>query len=117
MNWHDDIPTSKEFSVTNQLPTKTQIDAVQRYLEREFPGSRRRTWWDENMQAQVFELMDSDSLRRIGIDVAIFQNASDEVKELRESDFVDYIRWSRAPRRWFRVTWSDGGLHIRSKPL
>lgn len=102
--------------MTTHLPTEA-LDAIQHYLERQFPDCTRRTWWDENMQAQIFELTNSDSLCQIGIEAAIFQNPTEGVQALRESDLADYIRESRAPRKWFRVTWNDGGLHILSKPL
>jgi hypothetical protein len=108
-------PTSRELSM--KTPPKAQIDAVQSYLEREFPHCVHRTWWLESVTAQVFEFSNDEVYRRIVIEDAFFQRCPDCAEELRYSDLADYVRESRAPRRCFHIVWNENALHIRSKPL
>jgi hypothetical protein len=100
-----------------QRPTKAQTGTVQHYLDLEFPGQVKRTWWDRNQMAQVFEIFHRRGLRHIVVDLRFFQECPDYVAELRESELTDYVRESLAPERCFLVRWHDGVIHIRSKPL
>jgi hypothetical protein len=101
----------------NHHPPEAQIDAVQRYLKREFPGCIHRTWRLENVMAQVFEFSNDEVLRRIVIEDGFFRGCPDCADGLRHSDLADYIRESRAPRRCFHIVWNNNTLRIRSKPL
>ena len=98
-------------------PPEEQIRTVQLYLDREFPHQVRETWWDQNTMAQIFEISDGSVLRHIVVDLGFFQQCPDFATELRNSELVDYIRESRAPRRCFRVTWNEKAIHVRSRPL
>jgi len=108
---------SEGCSTPSYRPSTEQIDAVQHYLAREFPGAVRGTWWEATEMAQIFEMTHGEGLQHLVMTGGFWQSCPDCVAALRDSEFVDYIRETRAPRRRFCVTWQDGTCHIRSKPL
>jgi len=96
-------------------PTETQVSAVQHYLEHEFPGQVRHTWWNEDMMAQVFEVQ-GDIQRHIAVDCGFFQDCPNCAMALKESELAEYIREALSPR-CFVVRWHNHEVRVRSKPL
>jgi hypothetical protein len=96
-------------------PTETQVIAVQHYLEREFPGQVRGTWWNEEAMAQVFEVQ-GEIQQHIIVDRGFFQDCSNCTVALKESELSEYIREALSPR-CFVVRWHNHEVRVRSKPL
>ncbi|MDH3599651.1 MAG: hypothetical protein OEU26_08460 [Candidatus Tectomicrobia bacterium] len=96
-------------------PTETQVSAAQHYLEHEFPGQVQRTWWYEDVMAQVFEVQ-GEIQRHIVVDCGFFQDCQNCAVALKESELAEYIREALSPQ-CFIVRWNDDEVWVRSKRL
>ena len=98
-------------------PIETQIGAIRRYLEWEFPGQVRDTWWDENIRTPVFEVVHDTRRHHVIVDTGFIQACQDAAASLRASELADYMREARTQERRFLVLEERGEVHIRSTPL
>jgi hypothetical protein len=98
-------------------PIETQIGEIRQYLEWEFPGLVRDTWWDEDSRAPVFEVVYETACHHVIVDMGFIQSCQDAVASLRSSELADYMREARTQERRFRVLEEKGEIHIRSTPL
>ena len=98
-------------------PIETQVEAIRQYLEREFPGQVRHTWWDEATMAPVFEVAHETGCHHVIVDMEFFQAYQDVIAGLRTSELTDYMREARSQKRRFRVCEEGGEVHIRSTAL
>jgi len=98
-------------------PLETQIGEIRQYLEREFPGQVRNTWWDEDVRAPVFEVIHETGCHHVIIDTGFIQACQDAAASLRASELADYMREARAQERRFVVLAESGEVHIRSTAL
>lgn len=98
-------------------PMETQIGEIRQYLEWEFPGQVRNTWWDEDVRAPVFEVVHETGCHHVIIDAGFIQACPDAAASLRASELTDYMREARAQERRFLVLEENGEVHIRSTPL
>lgn len=100
-----------------QRPAKEHVEAVHRYLAKEFPGYVQRSWWEEDTTSQIFEIENGVVLRRLVIDGGVFWDCPDCTVALSFSDLTDYMRAIRTHTRCFYLLWQDGMLLIRSTAL
>ena len=98
-------------------PIETQIGEIRQYLEWEFPGQVRNTWWDEDVRAPVFEVIHETGCHHVIIDTGFIQACQDAAASLRASELADYMREARAQERRFVVLAESGEVHIRSTAL
>jgi len=98
-------------------PVETQIGEIQQYLEWEFPGQVRATWWDEDTRAPVFEVVHETGCHHVIVEMGFIRAYQDAVACLRTSELADYMREARAQERRFFVLEERGEVHIRSTPL
>jgi len=98
-------------------PIETQIDDIRQYLEWEFPGQVRETWWDEDARAPVFEVVHETGCHHVIVDMGFIRVCQDAVASLRTSELADYMREARAQERRFLVLEESGEVHIRSTSL
>jgi hypothetical protein len=98
-------------------PIEMQIGAIRRYLEWEFPGQVRGTWWDEDIRAPVFEVVHETRCHHVIVDTGFMRVCQDAAASLRASELADYMREARAQERRFLVLEERGEIHIRSTPL
>lgn len=98
-------------------PSETQVEAIRQYLEREFPGQVRHTWWDEATMALVLEVAHETGCHHVIVDTGFLRAYQDAIASLRTSELTDYMREARAQKRCFRVSEEDGEVHIRSTAL
>jgi len=98
-------------------PIKTQIGAIRQYLEWEFPGQVRDTWWDEDTRAPVFEVVHETGCHHVIVEMGFIRACQDAVAFLRTSELADYMREARVQERRFLVLEERGEVHIRSTPL
>jgi hypothetical protein len=95
----------------------TQIDDIRRYLEWEFPGQVRETWWDEDARAPVFEVVHKTGCHHVIVEMGFIRACYDAVASLHTSGLAKYRREMRAQERRFLVLAEGGAVHIRSTPL
>jgi len=98
-------------------PIEMQIGAIRRYLEWEFPGQVRNTWWDEDIRAPVFEVIQETRCHHVIVDTDFMQTCQDAAASLRTSELADYMREARTQERRFLVLEERGEVRIRSMPL
>ena len=98
-------------------PIETQISDIRQYLEWEFPGQVRHTWWDEDARAPIFEVAHETARHHVIVEREFLQACQDAVASLRDSELADYMRETRAQERRFRVREEEGEVHIRSTAL
>ena len=98
-------------------PIETQIGEIRQYLEWEFPGQVRHTWWDEDVRAPVFEVVHETGCHHVIIDTGFIQASQDAAASLRASELAEYMREARAQERRFVVLAESGEVHIRSTAL
>jgi hypothetical protein len=98
-------------------PIETQIGEIRQYLEWEFPGQVRNTWWDEDVRAPVFEVVHETGCHHVIVDPGFIRACQDAAASLRASELSDYMREARAQARCFLVLEESGEVHIRSTPL
>ena len=98
-------------------PIETQIGEIRQYLEWEFPGQVRKTWWDEDIRAPVFEDVHETGCHHVIVDTGFSQACQDAAASLRASELADYMREARTQARRFLVLEESGEVHIRSTPL
>ena len=98
-------------------PIETQIGEIRQYLEWEFPGQVRDTWWDEDARAPVFEVVYETGCHHVMVEMGFILACQDAVAFLRTSELADYIREARTQERRFLVLEERGEIHIRSTPL
>jgi hypothetical protein len=98
-------------------PIETQIGEIRQYLEREFPGQVRNTWWDEDVKAPVFEVVYETGCHHVIVDTGFIQACQDAAASLRASELTDYMREARTQERRFLILEASGEVHIRSTPL
>ena len=98
-------------------PIETQIGEIRQYLEWEFPGQVRDTWWDEDTRAPVFEVVHETKCHHVIVDMGFIRAYQDAVAFLRTSELADYMREARAQERRFVVLAESGEVHIRSTAL
>jgi len=98
-------------------PIETQIGEIRQYLEWEFPGQVRDTWWDEDAGAPVFEVVHETRCHHVIVGMGFIQACQDAVAFLRTSELADYMREARAQERRFLILEERGEVHIRSTPL
>jgi hypothetical protein len=98
-------------------PSETQIGEIQQYLEWEFPGRVRHTWWDEDARAPAFEVAHETGRHLVIVDTGFLQTCGDAVASLRASELADYMREARAQQRRFLIFEEGGTVHIRSTSL
>jgi hypothetical protein len=98
-------------------PIETQIGEIRQYLEWEFPGQVRDTWWDEDTRAPVFEVVHETRCHHVIVEMGFMRAYQDAVACLRTSELADYMREARAQERRFFVLEERGAVHIRSTPL
>jgi len=96
---------------------ETQIGEIRQYLEWEFPGQVRHTWWDEDARAPVFEVVHETRCHHVIVDSGFIQACEDAAASLRASELAEYMREARAQERRFLVLEERGEVHIRSTPL
>ncbi len=98
-------------------PLETQIGEIRQYLEWEFPGQVRNTWWDQDSRAPVFEVVHETGCHHVIVDTDFIQARQDAAASLRTSELADYMREARAQERRFLVLEESGEVHMRSTPL
>ena len=98
-------------------PAEPESHTIRRYLEREFPGQVRHTWWDREAQASVFEVAHEGGRHHVLVDKGALRSCQDVGAGLRTSELADYMREARTQERRFRVVAEEGTLRIRSTPL
>jgi len=98
-------------------PIETQIGEIRQYLEWEFPGQVRKSWWDEDVSAPVFEVVYETGCHHVIVDPGFIQACQDAAASLRASELADYMREARAQERRFLVLEEGGEVHIRSTLL
>ena len=98
-------------------PMETQIGEIRQYLEWEFPGQVRNTWWDEDTRAPVFEVVHETRCHHVIVDTGFIQACQDAAASLRASELAEYMREARAQERRFLVLAEQGEVHIRSTHL
>jgi predicted metalloprotease len=98
-------------------PIETQIGEIRQYLEWEFPGQVRDTWWDEDARAPVFEVVHETGRHHVIVEMGFIRACQDAVAFLRTSELADYMREARAQTRRFLVLEERGEVHIRSTAL
>jgi hypothetical protein len=96
---------------------ETQIGEIRQYLEWEFPGQVRDTWWDEDTRAPVFEVVHETGCHHVIVEMGFIRACQDAAAFLRTSELADYMREARAQARRFLVLEERGEVHIRSTPL
>jgi hypothetical protein len=101
----------------NHAITEKQINTVQHYLEREFPGQVCDMQWDRHSDMQVFEIVYETTKHRVEMPVVFFETCSNCADTLRHSELTDYMREAQAQMRRFSVVWEDGSVRVRSTPL
>jgi len=98
-----------------QQPSPQPVDAVQQYLEREFPDQVRHAGWEPELQSHVFEIAhEGGDHHQVLIGEDVVQSNRDAVGELRESELVEYLREARGQTRRFHVRKEEGAVHVRS---
>jgi hypothetical protein len=98
-------------------PIETQIGDIRQYLDWEFPGQVRHSWWDEDARASVFEVAHETARHHVIVEMGFLQARQDAVASLRATELADYMRETRAQARRFRVREEGGAVHIRSTAL
>lgn len=98
-------------------PPEPQIAAVRQYLEREFPGQVRHTWWDEATGAPVFEVAHETARHHVLVERDFLHTCQDANASLHATELADYMRETRAQARRFLVLEEGGEVHIRSTAL
>jgi hypothetical protein len=102
-------------------PIETQIGEIRQYLEWEFPGQVRDTWWDDATRAPVFEVVHKTGhepkCHHVIVEMGFIQAYQDAAAFLRTSELADYMREARAQERRFFVLEERGEVHIRSTAL
>jgi hypothetical protein len=98
-------------------PPDPPIDAIQAYLEREFPGRVRHSGWDREARAHVFEVSHETARHHVFVQAGFIETSGDVVASLRASELADYMREARAQDRRFVVLEEEGAVRVRSMPL
>jgi len=98
-------------------PMNAHIGGMRQYVEWEFPGEVRDTWWDEDTRAPVFEVVHETKCHHVIVDMGFIRAYQDAVAFLRTSELADYMREARAQERRFLVLEERGEVHIRSTSL
>lgn len=94
-----------------------QINMVQHYLEREFPGQVRNPRWSRRTGMQVFEVVHETTVHHVEMPAAFFETCPNCTDVLRYSELTDYMREARTQVRRFSVVWEDGTVRVRSTSL
>jgi hypothetical protein len=98
-------------------PIKTLIDDIQQYLEREFLGQVRHTWWNEDVRAPVFEVCHETGRAHVNVGMGFISTRRDAGASLCITELADYMREARAQERCFLILEEEDGLYIRSTSL
>ena len=93
-----------------------QIGAIRQYLEWEFPGRVRDTWWDEDSRALVFEVVHETRCHHVIVETGFIQACQDAAASLRASERADYMREARAQERRFLVLEDRGESIFGPRP-
>ena len=97
--------------MANHSRTTAHLQAVQSYLEEEFPGQVEAA--NENVLT-----VSHDGIRHHVVLQAVFlQQCPDYASALRESELADYIREARPLGRRFLVMWHERAARVRSAPV
>lgn len=96
-------------------PPEVHLRAVRYALEEEVAHRVPRSWWDESLRAQVFEIAAEDVVHHVAIDATFFADCPDYAMGLRESELADYLRETRETRQLFHVVWQGGTVRLRLK--
>ena len=94
--------------MANPLRTTARLQAVQSYLEAEFPGQV------EAANENVITISHDGIRHHVVLQAAFLQQCPDYASALRESELADYIRETRPLGRRFLVVWHEGGTRVRS---
>lgn len=97
--------------MANHLRTTTRLQAVQSYLEAEFPGHV------EAAIENVIAVSHGGIRHHIVLHPAFLQQCPDYASALRESELAEYIRESRSQGRRFLVIWHERTTRVRSAPV
>jgi hypothetical protein len=93
------------------------LDAIRAYLEREFPGRVRHSWWDQAALAHVFEVSHETVRHHVCVPAGLVETCGDVTACLRASELADYMREARRQDRRFIVRKEGGTVRIRSTAL
>jgi hypothetical protein len=97
--------------MANYVRTTTRLQAIQSYLETEFPGCV------EAAIENVIAVSHAGIRHHIVLQPAFLQQCPDYASALRDSELVDYIRESRSQGRRFLVIWHERATRVRSAPV
>jgi len=75
---------------------KRKVDDIQQYLEREFLGQVRHTWWDEDARAPASEVAHETGCHHVNVDMGFIPTWRDAVASLRVSELAEYMRGAGA---------------------
>jgi len=101
----------------SRQPSTQPVNAVRRYLEREFPGLVRHTGWEQHLEAHVFEIAHERGHHQVLVFEGVLRSNRDAAAELRESELADYLHEARGQKRRFLVRKEEGAVRIRSTAL
>ena len=101
----------------NHQPTGAQVSAVQHALDQELPSRMRRTWWDGDATAQIFEFSYDATMHQVEIAATFFADCPDYTAGLHDSELADYVREMPRQGKCFIVRWHEGGARLRCKLL
>ena len=101
----------------SRQPSTQPVNAVRRYLEREFPGQVRHTGWEQHLEAHVFEIAHETGHHQVLVSEGVLRSNRDAAAELRESELADYLHEARGQKRRFLVRKEEGTVRIRSSAL
>ena len=93
------------------------LDVIRAYLEREFPGHVRHSWWDQEALAHVFEVSHETVRHHVLVPAGLLETCGDVMASLRVSELADYMREARGQERRFVVRKEGGTVRIRSTAL
>jgi hypothetical protein len=106
------LQNQKETIMANHPRTAARLQAVQPYLEAEFPGCV------EAAIENVIAVSHGGIRHHIVLQPAFLQQCPDYASALRESELADYIREARSQQgRRFLVMWHERATRVRSAPV
>ena len=97
--------------MANPPSTTARLQAVESYLEAEFPGGV------EAAIENVIAVSHGGIRHHIVLQPAFLQPCPDYASALRESELVDYIRECQSQGRRFLVMWHERATRVRFTPV